>query len=195
MARPRRISDDQILSSMRRGVLAHGSHVPLETVARDLSVTVPALLKRFGTRQALMLAALRPTGTPPWIEVARRGPDERPLETQLHEMFTQMLDYLGEVVPCLAALRESGIPREQVFDKNGPEKAHLALRRWLERGREKGLVTATELDAIAYSVLGAIHSRAFFSHLRTQKFSARAQREFISELATFFARALRTASA
>src|SRR5215211_2549504 len=146
---------------MRRGVLARGPHVPLEAVAADLSVTVPALLKRFGNRQALMLAALRPPENPEWIDVVRRGPDVRPLEEQLLEMFTRILGFLAEAVPCLAALRESGIPRSEVFAKpTAPERALAAVRRWLKLAGDRGLVSATELDSAAFSMLGALHARA-----------------------------------
>ena len=191
MPRPRLVTDDQILSAMRRGVVDRGAHVPLEAVADQLSVTVPALIKRFGSRRALMMAALTPPERPPWEEALQRGPDERPLETQLHEVFTRILDYLGEVVPCLVALREIGIPRERIFTKGGgPERAVEAVRRWLELARERKSISATELDAVAHAMLGALHGRAFSAHLRNQKPTARAQREFVSELARFFARAL-----
>ena len=191
MPRPRLVTDDQILAAMRRGVIARGAHVPLEAVADELSVSVPALLKRFGTRRALMLAALAPPERPDWIEAVLRGPDHRPVETQLHEMFTRILDYLGEVVPCLAALRESGIPPDRVLAKRGgPERAREALRRWLEMAGERGLISAPELEAVSHAMLGAVHARAFSAHLRNQKPAARAQREFVNELARFFARAL-----
>jgi AcrR family transcriptional regulator len=191
MSRPRLVTDDQILTAMRRGVLARGARVPLEAVADELSVSVPALLKRFGTRRALMIAALKPPARPDWLEAIRRGPDARALETQLHEMFTRILNYLGEVVPCVAALRESGVPPERIFAKrSGPERAHEALRRWLELARERGLISATELDVVVHAMLGAVHGRAFFAHIRNQQPTARVQRDFVTELARFFTRAL-----
>jgi AcrR family transcriptional regulator len=194
MGRPRQISDDQILAAMRRGVLAQGPHVPLEAVAAELSVTVPALLKRFGSRQALLLAALRPPENPEWIEVVGRGPDGRPLEEQLLEMFTRIQQFLAEAVPCLAALRESGIPcREISGEPTGPERALEALRRWLTLARERGLIAATELDSAAFAMLGTLHARAFLSHMHKVELSAHEQRDFLVELTRFFSRALSTA--
>jgi len=55
MARPRLITDEQILTTMRSCVLELGSHVSLDLVADKLGVTAPALLKRFGNRQELLL--------------------------------------------------------------------------------------------------------------------------------------------
>ena len=67
MARPRLITDEQILTTMRSCVLEHGAQVSLDVVAQQLGVTSPALLKRFGSLEALMLEALRPPEDPAFI--------------------------------------------------------------------------------------------------------------------------------
>ena len=74
MARPRLITDEQILQTMRASVLEHGPAVSLDLVAEKLKVTGPALLKRFGTRQALMIEALKPPEEP---TTTRRKPQRR----------------------------------------------------------------------------------------------------------------------
>ena len=68
MARPRTITDEQILGTMRASVLEHGPAVSLDFVAEKLGVTGPALLKRFGSRQKLMIEALKPPEVPTWVE-------------------------------------------------------------------------------------------------------------------------------
>ena len=95
MGRPRQISDEQILTAMRSCVLARGPNVALEVVAKELAVSVPALLKRFGNRQKLMLAALRPPDEPEWIAEVARGPGEGPLERQLLEMFERIFAFMS----------------------------------------------------------------------------------------------------
>lgn len=71
MARPRQISDEQILTTMCSCVLSHGPQVSLDLVAKELGVTGPALLKRFGTREELMLRALRPPEVPAFLKKFR----------------------------------------------------------------------------------------------------------------------------
>src|SRR5687768_8372984 len=105
MARPRQISDDQILETTRRLVLSRGPQISLDAIAGELGVTGPALLKRFGTREAMMIAALSPPQDSEWIEAARNGPNEQPLEAQLLEIFTAMAAFMKGVVPCMSALR------------------------------------------------------------------------------------------
>ncbi|HET6345796.1 MAG TPA: hypothetical protein VFH51_12745, partial [Myxococcota bacterium] len=157
----------------------------------DLGVTSPALLKRFGNRQALLVAALRPSLSPAWIDKVDAGPTRGPLASQLADMFAHIAAHMHEAVPCVMALRESGLPHEQCFpDPAVHERGLLAVRQWLDRARRAGLVVATELDAVAYAIVGALQTRAFFSHLMQRKTTKREQRAYAEQLGRFFARGL-----
>lgn len=194
MARPRQITDAQILGAMRDTVLAQGPQVSLEVVAEQLGVTSPALLKRFGSRQELMLAALRPPESPQWLELLEQGPDGRPFGQQLLEIFEAMEAFFKVTVPCMSALRESGIPWERVFPnanaKALPVRSHQALSRWLARAQQRGLVEGEGLSVAAYAMVGAIQFRAYSSHLTQQAESPRAQQQFFQQLTDLFTRAL-----
>jgi len=191
MARPRTISDEQILATMREMALAYGPAVPLERVAERLSVSAPALLKRFGTRRALLIAALRPAGRPPWLERLARGPTDAPLERQLRDLLDDAADDLADVLPRLMVLRESGIPIEEIFPgEKPPELALAALRSWLQRARRRGLVTVPETEAAAIALLGAVKARAMLAHLRSTPDAAPSADGRHAELARLFARAL-----
>ncbi len=187
MARPRQISDEQILSATRERVLAQGPNVSLEVVAEDLKVTVPAILKRFGSRRALMLAALTPP-EPEWIAFLNQGPRPAPLEELLQEMFLNILAFNTHAIPCVIALRESGIaPKEFLRD---PTRGHRALVGWLKRASELRLVTATELEGIAFAIFGALMGRAFTAHLINAPLSERDRQTYAQDLARVFTRAL-----
>lgn len=190
MGRPRRISDEQILTAMRESVLALGPNVSLDAVAEKLDVSVPALLKRFGTRRALMLAALRPP-EPTWVHFVSQGPGDGPLEAQLQEIFQRISEFFAEAIPCMSALRESGIPPTEFIPADGPKRGLKTLQKWLALAREQGLVTAPETDTIAFAMLGALQSRAFFSHIMAEPISARDWHTYTRELACIFSRALR----
>lgn len=194
MARPRLITDEQILHAMRDTVLEHGPHVSLEVVAEQLGVTSPALLKRFGSREGLMVAALKPPMAPAWLQVVEGGPDLRPFGEQLMQLFKEMESFFALTVPCMSALRESGIPWGRVFPKQDfkqlPARTHLALTRWLERARDLGLIDGEGLSVAANAMLGALQHRAFTCHLMQQSISARARHEFLKHLVALFTRAL-----
>ncbi|HIK90782.1 MAG TPA: TetR/AcrR family transcriptional regulator, partial [Planctomycetes bacterium] len=61
MARPRTISDDQILQTARECFLQHGPSVATDVIADQLGVSPQALFKRFHSKQDLMLAAIAPS--------------------------------------------------------------------------------------------------------------------------------------
>lgn len=192
MPRPRQISDEQILSAMRRSVLERGPAVSLEVVASSLAVSVPALLKRFGTRQNLMIAALRPNPEPAWLALAHEGPvADRPLEEQLHELLVRMYEHFREAVPCIVALRESGIADALVFPKaNVVERAFEAVQRWLQLGRRRGVLEVASVDTAVSALIGAVQAHAFQAHVLKLKVSEPQQRRFVRDLARFLSRSL-----
>lgn len=191
MARPRQISDEQILEATKRLVLAHGPHVSLEVVAHDLGVTSPALLKRFGSRQELWLKALMPPADGEVERVIFVGPDDRPLVKQLEDLFARMAEEMGKIIPCMAALRESGIDLGPLHQKtHGPMRSLAAMSRWLEAAKQKGLVTVEELETAASAINGAAMSRIMMGHFFRQHYSQRSQSQHFKELASLFSRAL-----
>lgn len=191
MARPRLITDEQILSAMRASVLEFGPGVSLDVVAERLGVTAPALLKRFQSRQRLMLEALRPPEVPTWVQ-RHQAVDGRPLGAQLEDLFTDIWAFFSEAVPCVMALRESGIDAE-LWKKavgTGPLKGLQAMVRWLELAQAAGLIETDDLETAAYTMLGALHMRTITAHLTRQSMAARHHRRHLESLASFFASAL-----
>ena len=192
MARPRLITDEQILTTMRSCVLERGAGVSLDVVAEQLGVTSPALLKRFGSRVELMLKALQPPDAPPWMATFDLGPDSRPLEAQLTEHFQRLWDFFTEVIPCVSALRESGVPHEKIFEgkRNAPFHAIRAISHWLEKANAAGLIQADAPESVATAILGALQTRAFTAHVAKVHYSTRSNREYLGDLVQLFTRAL-----
>lgn len=192
MARPRLISDDQILGMMRTCVLEHGPAVSLDTVAERLHVTGPALLKRFGTRKELLLRALRPPDDPPILTDLANGPDSRSLEDQLVSHFSRAWDFFAEVIPCISALRESGVTHQEIMNNGtiAPARLVSAVTGWLKQAKNQGLVESKTLESVATAMLGALQVRVFTAHVLRDPESARSQREYIRDIARLFARAL-----
>ncbi len=167
MARPRVVSDEEILEAVREAVLNLGPHVSLDIAAERLGVTAPALLRRFGNRNDLLLAALRPDPRPPILDYIEAGPDARPLAEQLPELFTQASQFFAATVPALTALRESGIPVDALC--RGPEAAPLrvlkALTGWIERAQKRRLMAVSDAQTAALAMLGSLQAPAFLRHL------------------------------
>lgn len=196
MARPRLISDEQILEATRRCVLERGPHVSLDVIAEQLGVTGPALLRRFRNREELFIRALMPDRNPEWMQEFDKGPDDRPLEVQLREHLARVWKFFEEVIPRITALRESGIEHKKVFDNDeGPAQAVRAITGWFKRAIEMGLVEAEEAETLTYAFMGALQYRAFISYMVKSPNTARSNREFLDDVARFFCRALKPAAA
>ncbi len=194
MARPRQITDEQILETMRACVLQHGPAVSLDLVAEKLNVTSPALIKRFGTRRALMIAALKPPSDNAWTRHLAKGPDARPLIAQLEDVIGAFAESFHEAMPCMIALRESGIPMNEIFDSRElppPVRAVRSMTKWLTDAHTTGLVRDEgDLETAATALVGAISTRTFSAHLTQTPWSPRAQRDYCHQLAQLFSRAL-----
>jgi AcrR family transcriptional regulator len=198
MTRPRTVTDQAILAAARHCAVERGPAVSLDAIAQRVGLSSPALLKRFGSRQELMIAALRPSDPPQWVRDLEAGPDERPLEQQLHALIAQVFDFFASEMPCMTALSESGFPLDEIFDRKqtpGPIRSIWALSSWLERAQQRGLVDADvspdgDFEGIATGLLGALHGRVFMSDFIGKSFWRRSRDEYVSDLARVYARAL-----
>jgi AcrR family transcriptional regulator len=193
MARPRLISDDQIRDATRACALDHGPSVSLALIAQRLGVSQPALLKRFGSRRALLLAALCPPEDPEWVTALAADFDERPFREQLEEVLERIAAFFAAAVPCWSVLRESGIPVEEAFPQSGTPPIVRAIRTlagWLERARHRNLVAGSHFETAAMAIIGALQGRAIMAHYLKRPWSRRSEREYVTEVAEIFARAL-----
>lgn len=166
MARPRQVSDEDILTVARAVFLEHGPQAPTQVIADQLGVSQAALFKRFQTKAELMIAALTPA-PPPWIETLQQGPDQRPIVVQLHELALAMSTYFVQTFPCFAVLKASGVSLEDHLKSQQdpmPLRTHRALTAWLRAAIDRGAIRAVDPSAIATLFMGALHSHAFLSH-------------------------------
>jgi len=198
MTRPRTVSDEAILAAARSCAVERGPAVPLDVIANRVGLTSPALLKRFGTRQELMIAALRPIDPPAWVAELADGPDDRPLAVQLRELIDRILHFFSSEMPCLTALSESGFPVEHIFDRAQtppPIRSIRALAQWLARAAERGLVDqgaveGNDFESVAAGLLGALHGRVFLSDFLGATYWRRSRDEYVADIARIYTRAL-----
>lgn len=192
MARPRQVTDEQIVAATRDAVHEHGPQASLDVVAERLGVTAPALIKRFGTRQNLVLTALAPDFAE--LDAIFDAPiDERSFEVQLESIIDRLSSYMAATLPRVMALRECGFSNEALMERVKvpmPVRASNGMHLWLKAARAEGLVSGDQLETAAMAIVGAVTTRTIAAHLTKQTWSARSQRKHGLELASLFARAL-----
>lgn len=168
MARPRQVSDEEILATARACFLEHGTTVSTSHIAQELGLSQAALFKRFHTKENLILEALRPPEELRWVAVLGKGPDDRPLPEQLREAGERMLGFLRELMPRILLLKSSGIDPEvmvRTFKVPPPVRAHAALTAWFDAARGEGRLDCVDPKAAALQFMGALHVRAYFCHM------------------------------
>ena len=193
MARPRQVSDGEILRTARACFLEHGPGVAISVVAERLGVSQPTLFKRFGTKEELMLAALAPPREPPWLALLARGPGKGPFRAQLRELFVAVAAYFESMAPCMMMLRASGIDVKKVFaryETPPPVVAQRALRRWLDAACAQGSIGPCDTDALATLILGALHVRPTLAHVMGGKAFGGAGTDYLEGMLTVLWRGL-----
>ena len=168
MARPRQVSDEEILLAARACFLTHGPGVSTTVIASQLGISQAALFKRFGTKRELMFSALLPPSRPQWIARVEQGPDERPIPEQLLEIANAVSSFFDDLIPRMATLKASGCDLQRAmarFDVPPPVRGIKALTAWFDTAQRQGRLGAIEPGSTAMMFLGSLQGRAFLSHV------------------------------
>ena len=148
--------------------LEHGPTVATEVIAQQLNVSPQALLKRFGSKHELMIAAVKPATLASTIPQLQTGPDDRPLQVQLTELLNDVAVFFVEMARRMAVLRWSSIDcRELMSGYNEPPPLLdiRTLATWLENANKRGLIRKTDFRAIATMLLSALHGPTMLTDL------------------------------
>jgi AcrR family transcriptional regulator len=166
MGRKKGISDEQIVAAARRCFLMRGAGVSAADVARELGVSHTTLFNRFGTKEGLMLAALGLPEKVPWVAVLDAGPDDRPIRDQLVEHSKVISAYVHELEEGLAVLHAAGISPAKLEWEHHVDPPHVqalrALTGWLGRAQERGRLAKCDVETLAATIIGALHSWELF---------------------------------
>ncbi len=160
MARPRQVSDAEILAAARRVFLRDGPSVAIRAVASEVGISAAAVFHRFGTKRQLLVASLLPTSP----AMAPRSVDDRPLVVQMVEIGQELLRYLEELAPSLAVLHAAGIHAHEISEdvEHTPERdPHRHLVDWFQCAQREGRLNAeVDPEIAAMTLAGALQMRA-----------------------------------
>ncbi len=183
MARPRIISDEQILETARECFLEHGPSVSTDMIAEQLGVSPQALFKRFNNKQDLMLAAVAPSEQAPWIDLVEAGPDDRSLREQLTEILLLLADFFVDISRRMSVLRWSGVDWKRLldqFDEPPPLVDIRVLSGWLSRLADRGLIRPIDYQATAMMMLTSMHGPAMLTDMLGQHPTGHSREEYVA---------------
>jgi len=155
--RPRCISDEAILDAARACLLARGPSATVGEIAAQLGVSGPAILKRFGTKEKLIIQALS-SEAPPDLS---QGPGNGPWRPQLVAVLLTIERVLQQAVPQLATRRAGGVKASEWVSQDHPRMARRNLRAWLESARISHGLAHAELETAADLLVSLVEARGF----------------------------------
>jgi AcrR family transcriptional regulator len=169
MGRQKEVTDEQIVVVARRCFLERGAGVSAVDIARELGVSHTTLFNRFGSKEALLTAALGPPDKVPWVAALEAGPDDRPIREQLVEHGKVMSVYFQKLQEGMSVLQAAGITHKKILrGRKGeppPAQAFRALTAWLRRAQSQGRLAECDVETLAATILGALHGWAFTARI------------------------------
>jgi len=190
MSRPRQVSDEEILRVARECLIERGPTVSTSAIARRAGVSQGVLFQRFGTKDRLVRAALASPAAPAWLELAGKGPDQRPARHQLLELAMAIHGFFDEMVPRWEALRGFGLEADGSGDEPPPIRFHRQLAGWFARASAARLLAEHDARAAALGFLGALQIRPWFQHVARQV-PGRGARAYVETVVDLFWAGLR----
>jgi AcrR family transcriptional regulator len=165
MGRPKQITNEQIVVTARRCFLERGANVSALEIANELGVSHTTLFNRFGSKEALMLAALGSSENAAWVKALEAGPDQRPIREQLIEHGKVISDYFQALQESMAVLQAAGLKSGNPCINSNPDsppaQAFRAFTAWLKKAQDQGRLAPCNVETLASTILGALHNWAF----------------------------------
>lgn len=165
MARPTTIDDETILDAARELFNERGLRVTTADVAKRAGVSEGSIFRRFRSKHALFLTAMT-DAAPDWIGRIADLSADASVRDNLTRLSGEAIDHFLSVLPTFYRMVGSGLiePHELgcAFEDPPPLQAVRGLTRYLEAERERGRIRASNAEVAARSILGALHTFAFF---------------------------------
>ncbi|MEM9807869.1 MAG: TetR/AcrR family transcriptional regulator [Cyanobacteria bacterium P01_D01_bin.56] len=156
MARPQKISNEDILSAARQVFLEQGIGASTVTIAEKAGISEASIFKRFTTKQALFLAAMGVTVEPSWAKALATQTPTAEIKSELTELCKHMLTYYQEVLPRMMMLMSQGkLPKPP--DIVPPQIYHRRLlARFLGQAMAKGYLRPGNPETTASMIVGTL---------------------------------------
>ena len=180
MGRRRQVSDREISVAAREVFLDRGPKAPVALVAKKLGVSTATLFQRTGTKQQLMLMALRPAGATPVTELEQGLQPGIPVLEQLGHVLLEINQYLGAIITGSLTLRAACI-EENLPD---PTPTHLrdTLAAWLQQAAAAKRLAVSDAPTTADVLIGTLESRHIHAYMKQQRLSSQQHRDYVRDM-------------
>lgn len=161
MPRPQLRSDQAIIEATRAILLERGPAAPVSAIAQRAGLSAPAILGRYGSRGALVRAALASPSLAPVLAAFQSEPSIHDFPAQLQDVLGVLGRWLQAAIPRQLALRLSPPPQRPRI-ASAPDEPRLlpSITIWLARAQARGLVVPGDAQALSATLLHTLQGHA-----------------------------------
>jgi AcrR family transcriptional regulator len=159
MARPPKITNEEILAAARQVFLEQGEGGSTLEIAEKAGISEASIFKRFSTKQALFLAAIGISETPQYVKLLSSQTPIAEIRAELTEILTQMLGFYQDVMPRVMMMMtqtKSSLPPMVP----PPLRDAQLFAGYLDRAIAQGYLKPCDSMTAAHAIVGAINSYA-----------------------------------
>jgi AcrR family transcriptional regulator len=157
MARPPKITNEEILAAARQVFLEQGEGGSTLEIAEKAGISEASIFKRFSTKQALFLAAIGISETPQYVKLLSSQTLTAEIRLELTEICTQMVGFYQEVMPrvfMMMTQTKSFLPPMVP----PPIRDTQLFAGYLDRAIAQGYLKPCDSMTVAHTIVGAINS-------------------------------------
>ena len=165
MGRKPTIANEDLIRTARRVFLFEGSSAPTARIAEACGISEGTLFKRFGTKEALFSAAMKPPPLDPVLAAIRNTSLDESARMRCIRISTLLVEFFLEVVPRMATLFASGSLQPGALYEADPKPPMVLLEALEEMFRSEmtsGRIQSNDPEAAARMMLSTSHNLAVF---------------------------------
>jgi len=166
MARPRTISDEQIIEAARVVFMRDGVAASTATIAREAGVSEGTIFRRFPTKEALFQRAMSAGGE--WDLGLESRVGQGDLQEQLVAVTLDLIEAMRRTLPRMMALASCGNTPREIWRADPDSAPHRILKsviNYFDAEMRLGRLATADPEVIARMLLGSVHNYAFFEHM------------------------------
>ncbi|WP_299486155.1 TetR/AcrR family transcriptional regulator [Acaryochloris sp. IP29b_bin.137] len=165
MARPPKISNEDILAAARQVFLEQGMGASTLDIAERAGISEASIFKRFSTKQALFVAAMGILEKPQWVKVLANYEPTANIKSELTDICEQMLAFYQDVMPRMLMLMTQGKLPDPPSIVPPPIRDRKLLVGFLDRAVQAGHLRICDTQTVAQIIIGTIINTVVTQHM------------------------------
>jgi AcrR family transcriptional regulator len=183
VARPPKISDDQILEAAREVFLEYGYGGSTLEIAKKSGISEASIFKRFSTKEKLFFAAMGVPDVPRWINELNALAGKGDIKQNLVNICLKILDFFREMMPRLMQLQARGksLPKPGIKNEKYTQDIN-AITRFLQQEMNQGRLGICEPRIVAQIILGTLMNYIFLEQIDARTSQSENDLNFVTSL-------------